>query len=62
MDFQSCNKLTGGSKLWFLVLILGWGYVGIFIVYKGTSHFNECFLVLITNAAIQKGQKYLLHI
>lgn len=49
MDSQSCNKLTGGNKLWFLALIfLG----GMILVYKETSHFNECFLMASTDAAI----------
>lgn len=49
VDSQSCNKLTGGNKLWFLALIFFGGGI---IVYKKTSHFSECFLVAITDAAI----------
>lgn len=46
MDPQSCYKLTGGNILWFLALIffLGGGREETAIVlYKETSHFNECF-------------------
>lgn len=54
MDSQSCSKLVGGNKLWFLALVFFWGegVVGVIIVYKETSHFNKCFLVAITDVAI----------
>jgi hypothetical protein len=32
------------------------------VVYKEASHFTGCFLVAITDAAIWKGNKYLLHV
>lgn len=43
MESQSCYKLTGGNKLWFLALIfLGGGEEAVIVLYKETSHFNEC--------------------
>ena len=45
MYSQSCYKLTGGNKLWFLALIFFFwgGGEAVIVLYKETSHFNECF-------------------